>query len=78
MEFKHGNVKTFEIKRRTFEGRTDPEKNDCALTSKYMPSYKYWMRVELDDGITHEFCRPGKQDCLDDLEKCKQQAGKLL
>ena len=31
----------FEVKRRTFEGKTDPSKNDEALTSKYMTSYRY-------------------------------------
>ena len=34
-------ILSFEIKRRTFEGKTDKSKNDHALTSEYMPSYRY-------------------------------------
>ena len=33
-----------EVLRRTFEGRTDPEKNSDALTSKYYSSKKYLLR----------------------------------
>ena len=42
----------YEIKRRTFEGKTDPSKNDSALTSKYQPSYRYYMEIEFkaDEG----------------------------
>ena len=35
----------YKIKRRTFEGKEDETKNDSSLTSKYMPSYKYWMII---------------------------------
>ena len=35
-----------EVLRRTFEGKTDPSKNDDALTSKYYPSKKYLLRYK--------------------------------
>lgn len=38
----------YTIKRRTFEGKTDPSKNADSLTSKYMPSYKYWLLIGYD------------------------------
>ena len=47
-------IVSFEVKRRTFEGKTDPSKNDHASTSKYMTSYRYIalykVKREYDDG----------------------------
>lgn len=34
-------IVSFEVKRRTFEGKTDKSKNTELLTSEYMPSYRY-------------------------------------
>jgi len=34
-------MKNWVIKKRTFEGEINPEKNNKALTSKYYPSKKY-------------------------------------
>jgi len=77
MEFRYQNVKGFEIKRRTFEGKTDPAKNDSSLTSKYMPSYKYWLQIEYDN-YTAENCFPTKAQCIAAVETAKRQAGQLV
>ena len=77
MKLKRENVKGFEIKRRTFESKTDSTKNDNALTSKYMPSYKYWLRIDYDS-YSAEYCRPTKAECLADVETAKRRAGTEL
>lgn len=77
MKFTHSNVIGFEIKRRTFEGKTNPNKNDNSLTSKYMPSYKYWLRIEYED-YSSENCYPRKSECQQAVETAKQLAGKPL
>jgi hypothetical protein len=71
-------VKSFEIKRRTFEGKIDPSKNDCSLTSKYMPSYKYWLRIVFDNGQISTETKPTKQQCIDFVDNCRRQAGTEL
>jgi hypothetical protein len=45
-------ILSFEVRRRTFEGRVDETKNNDALTSKYMPSYRYiaLYRIKRDYG----------------------------
>ena len=70
-------VKSFEIKRRTFEGRTNPGKNNNSLTSKYMPSYKYWVRIVFENYTTDQ-CFPTKKQCVDYVEQRKRAAGKPL
>jgi hypothetical protein len=67
-------VKDYRIYKRTFEGKTDPAKNDHALTSKYMPSYKYiaFFTDEYNDNdhIEQEAhqCYVTKQDAIEDME----------
>jgi hypothetical protein len=83
MELYHSKVKGFEIKRRTFEGKTDHTKNDNSLTSKYMPSYKYWLRIEYHADEHHarqatEYCCRTKQEALDRVERAKYLEGKPL
>ena len=77
MKLQYQNVKGFEIKRRTFEGKTEPEKNNSSLTSKYMPSYKYWMRIDYDN-YSSENCYPRKSDCVAAIERAENQAGSLV
>ena len=40
------HITKIEILKRTFEGKTDPSKNDNALTSKYYTSKKYLLRYK--------------------------------
>ena len=77
MKMIHPNVKGFEIKRRTFEGKNDPNKNNNSLTSKYMLSYKYWLRIDYED-YSAERCYPKKLDCQQAVETAKRLAGSLL
>ena len=77
MEFRHLPVTSFEIKRRTFEGRINSAKNNNSLTSKYMPSYKYWLKLNFGNHAT-ENCFPTKRQCLQRVEEAKREAGKLL
>lgn len=77
MEFRHLPVKRFEIKRRTFEGKTNPAKNNNSLTSKYMPSYKYWLLLDFGCHTTED-CYPTKRQCYQRIEEAKREAGKLL
>ena len=71
-------VKKYEVLRRTFEGKTDPSKNDNALTSKYMPSQKYiaMYTIEYDDKNHDEIkrykCYTTKKEAIADMEKQKQ------
>ncbi len=69
MEMIYPNVIGFEFKRRTFEG-----KNDNSLTSKYMPSYKYWLRIDYEN-YSAEKCYPKKSDCQQAVETAKRLAG---
>lgn len=77
MELIHPSVIGFEIKRRTFEGKTDIDKNNNSLTSKYMPSYKYWLRIDYEN-YSSENCHPKKSDCQQAVEKAKRLAGTSL
>ena len=67
-------VKEYQVLKRTFEGKTDPSKNDKALTSKYMPSQKYiaLFTIEYDDNNHDEVktskCYITKQDAINDME----------
>lgn len=74
---RYQKVKGFEIKRRTFEGKINPAKNNNSLTSKYMVSYKYWMRIDYDN-YSSENCYIRKSDCLAAVETAKRQAGSLV
>lgn len=38
------HITDVQILRRTFEGKTDPSKNDDVLTSKYSPGKRYLLR----------------------------------
>lgn len=78
MEFRHGIVKSFIIKRRKLEGRSDPTKNDDSLTSKYMPSYRYWLQIEFEGGQVTTRTRPTKQECVEYVERCKRLAGSIM
>lgn len=77
MKLTHPNVKGFEIKRRTFEGKTDIDKNNNSFTSKYMPSYKYWLRIDYEN-YSSENCYPKKSDCQQAIETAKRLAGSPL
>lgn len=76
---RYQKVTGFNIKRRTFEGKTDPTKNNSSLTSKYMTSYKYWLEIEYDS-YTAENCYPTKAKCITAVEtaKIKIRAGSLV
>lgn len=50
MKFYYDKPESCIIKKRTFEGKTDPDKNADSLTSKYMPSYKYWVELIYETG----------------------------
>ncbi len=66
------------IKRRTFEGEIDPSKNDNSLTSKYMPSYRYWLKITYPhniEGITSIYRR--KKDAEDAFELAIKLTGTL-
>lgn len=78
MEMTYPKVMGYRIKRRTFEGKTDPTKNDDSLTSKYMPSYKYWIEVEFEDGNKRTDTRPTKRECLEFVARLKLDAGKPM
>lgn len=67
-----------EIKKRTFEGKHDPSKNDNSLTSKYMPSYRYWMVITYPHnpaGVEHT-CRT-KKEAEDIYRVAVSRAGSL-
>lgn len=73
----------YEIKQRTFEGKTDSSKNDHSLTSKYMPSHRYYMEIEFkaddchDAYITRNTYRT-KADALAHYELCVKRAGQPM
>ncbi len=77
MELKCQKVKDFQIKRRTFEGKTNPAKNDNSLTSKYMPSYRYWLKIQYET-YTSENCFCTKAECLGAVATAKNIVGKIL
>ena len=66
-------IKSFDIKRRTFEG-----KNDSSLTSKYMPSYKYWLKVIYEDNNSSEDCFRTKQEALKRIEDWRRKEGQVM
>jgi hypothetical protein len=47
------HITDIQILRRTFEGKTDPSKNDDALTSKYSPSKRYLLRYRCTEYGDH-------------------------
>lgn len=73
----------YEIKQRTFEGKLDSSKNDNALTSKYMPSHRYYMEIKFksddshDEYTTHSTYRT-KADALAHYELCVKRAGQPM
>ena len=73
MDFLKPTPTAYIIKRRTFEG-----KNDHALTSSYMPSYKYWMRIEFADQKASENCFTSKRAAQEYYDRCVREAGKPL
>ena len=64
---------SIQVKRRTFEG-----KNDNALTSSYMPSYKYWYEFSTIEGIKHSNCTRTKQEALQAIEAYRMKEGQAL
>ena len=78
MVFKYRKVESSEIKKRTFEGKTDPSKNNHSLTSKYMPSYKYYMKVNYELGTSREDCFRTRKDAEDYLKVLKNREGKIV
>lgn len=64
---------TIQVKRRTFEG-----KNEHALTSKYMPSYKYWYSFKTVEGVEHKDCVRTKQDAINAIEAYRAKEGQIL
>ncbi len=73
MELRYGKVKSFVIKRRTFEG-----KNDHSLTSKYMTSYKYWYELITEEGARHENTTRTKREAVGEIEDYKRKEGRLM
>jgi len=78
MHLRHGTPTGREIKRRTFEGKTDLTANEHSLTSRYMPSLRYHMTITFEDGTTRENCFRTKRDAEYYYERCVCLAGKLL
>jgi len=78
MKLKHKIPVSYEIKKRTFEGKTDPSKNFNSLTSKYMTSYKYWMEITFKDESKEDNTFVKKSDAVDYYERRKKQGGKAL
>ena len=74
MKWYYPNVKSFQIKRRTFEGKTNPAKNNNSLTSKYYTSRRYWLEIEYDNYFS-ESCYRTKAKCLEVVELAKRIAG---
>ena len=66
------------IKRRTFEGKTDPSKNSDSLTSKYMPSYKYWLLIGYDTGRKAVATFRTKAEAAAFYAKAQRMAGQPL
>ncbi len=77
MKMLNPKVAGYAIRRRTFEGKTNPKKNDCSLTSKYMPSHKYWLMIDWGN-YSSEYTYPTKAQCLTIVEDAKKRAGKPL
>jgi len=75
MKIRYGKIDnaSIQIKRRTFEG-----KNDHALTSQYMPSYKYWYEFKTIDGVTHSNCTTTKAKATQEIENYRLKEGELL
>jgi hypothetical protein len=71
-----GKVLNYEILKRTFEGKTDPSKNDKALTSKYSSSKKYmaFYSVQWEHGGISEMSNDyiSKREAVEDMEFKKQ------
>lgn len=68
-----------EIKRRTFKGKTDDSKNDNSLTSKYLPSYKYWMKITYPHALQgHTDCYRTKREAEEAYEKAVKRAGTIV
>ena len=75
---RHRKPVFYELKRRKFEGKNDDSKNGDSLTSKYMPSYKYWMRIHYKDGGNSTNCYRTKKDALEAYETARRKAGSLI
>ncbi|HDY66771.1 MAG TPA: hypothetical protein ENH85_03150 [Candidatus Scalindua sp.] len=60
------------IKRRTFEGI-----NGSSLTSKYMPSYKYWIKIWYDTHDSKNTFKT-KRECIEYVNRQKELEGKPL
>jgi hypothetical protein len=71
-------IYSIQVKRRTFEGKTDNSKNDNALTSKYMPSYKYWYEFKTMEGVKHTNCTTTKKDAYQEIKDYRLKEGKPL
>ena len=77
-EFYYQVPVSYEIKKRTFEGETDPTKNFDPLTSKYMRSYKYWIEVTFKNGTKSQETFSTKRNCIDYYERRCLIAGKRI
>jgi len=78
MELRRRKPLSYDLRRRKFEGRTDDSKNGDSLTSKYMPSYKYWMKILYEGGREQASCYRTKKDALAAYDLAKSKAGTLI
>lgn len=78
MELKCGTPVSYELKRRTFEGIADKSKNADSLTSEYMPSYKYWIKIHYKEGHFSSRTYRTKKDALRSYEMAKIKAGRII
>jgi hypothetical protein len=69
------NISNVRLHRRTFEGKTDESKNNSAITSKYMTSYKYAVSYDIE-GYMHNPSVDtfvGKKDALSHIDWLKTE-----
>ena len=78
MEMTYAKPIGYNIQRRTFEGKTDPAKNNSSLTSKYMPSYKYWVKIDFDGGYSEEKTFTTKAQCIEYVDHRQSIAGRTM
>lgn len=68
-------ISNIAIHKRTFEGVTDPSKNDNPVTSKYRTSRKYAVSFDIE-GYEHNpsvHCVMSKKDALSLIERLKSE-----
>ena len=66
------NISNVQVHKRTFEGETDPSKNDNPITSKYYRSCKFAVSYNIE-GYEHLVvtCKRTKKDAIAYVEKLK-------